>query len=121
MRLPSPLIALRAALCFGAAGVLVGGLLGLGATSVAVGLVKPPWDLLAHLGTYALLGLLLGLGFSGRRPLLASCLALAIGVIDETTQLFHPGRHADLADLAADAAGILLAVAVLHFLWGRRN
>lgn len=121
IRLPSPLVALRAALCFGAAGVLVAGLLGVGATPAAVGLVRPPWDLLAHLGTYALLGLLLGWGFSGRRPLLASSLAFAVGVIDEAMQIFHPGRHADFADLAADCVGILLAMAVLRLLWGRRG
>jgi VanZ family protein len=121
IRLPATLMALRAALCFGAAGVLVAGLLGVGATPVAVGLVRPPWDLLAHLGTYALLGLLLGWGFSGRRPLLASCLAFAVGVIDEAMQIFHPGRHADFADLAADCVGILLAMAVLRLLWGHRG
>ena len=121
MRPPSRLLALRAALCFSAAAVLVLGLLGGGATPLAVGLVPAPWDKLAHLATYATLGLLLAAGFSGRRPLLAGSLAFAIGVVDEAMQAFHPGRHADLADLAADAAGILLAVAVLRLLWGRRG
>lgn len=120
MRPPSRLLALRTALCFSAAGVLVLGLLGVGATPVAVGLVKAPWDMLAHLGTYAALGLLLGAGFSGRRPLLAASLAFAVGVVDEVMQAFHPGRHADITDLAADLAGALLAAAILRYLWGRR-
>jgi VanZ family protein len=71
--------------------------------------------------TYGLLGLLLGMGFSGRRPLLASCLAFVVGVVDEVMQLFHPGRHADLLDLGADLCGALLAAAILWFLWGRRG
>jgi hypothetical protein len=117
----TPLRALRAALFFSAAAVLVGVVLGGGATPVAVGLVPAPWDKLAHLATYATLGLLLAAGFSGRRPLLASGLAFAVGVIDEAMQAFHPGRHADLADLGADLAGALLAAALLWVLWGRRD
>lgn len=121
MGLSLRLRALRAALCFGAAGVLVAGLLGVGATSVAVGLIQSPWDKLVHIGTYATLGLLLAAGFSGRRPLLAAALAFAVGVIDEAMQAFHPGRHADLADLGADLAGALLAATLLWYLWGRRG
>jgi VanZ family protein len=113
MSLPPTLLALRTGLCFGAAGVLVGSLLGIGATPAAVGLFKPPWDLLAHLGTYTVLGLLLGAGFSGRRPLLAASLSFAVGVIDETMQMFHPGRHADFADLGADLCGALLAATII--------
>ena len=120
-RVSPTLMAVRAALCFSAAVALVAGLLGFGATPLAVGLFKPPWDLLAHLGTFVVLGLLLGAGFSGRRPLLASCLTVAVGAVDETMQLFHPGRHADLADLGADMAGALLATAILWLLWGRRG
>lgn len=118
---PTPLLALRSALCFSAAGLLVAGLLGVGATPVAVGLVQAPWDKLAHLVTYALLGLLLAAGFSGRRPLLATGLAFAVGVIDEVQQAFQPGRHADLADLGADFCGALLAAMILWYLWGRRG
>ena len=119
MRLPPTLLALRTALCVGAAGLLVGGLLGFGATPMAVGLVPAPWDKLAHLAIFALLGLLLGAGFSGRRPLLAAFLAFAVGVIDEAMQAFHPGRHADLADLGADLCGALLAAAILWLVRGR--
>lgn len=116
---PTPLRALRMALCFSAAGVLVAGLLGGGATPMAVGLLHAPWDKLAHLVTYAALGLLLAAGFSRRRPLLAAGLACAIGVIDELTQGFHPGRHADLGDLGADLAGALLAAVVVRYFWKR--
>ena len=118
---PTPLLALRSALCFSAAGLLVAALLGVGATPVAVGLVQAPWDKLAHIWAYAVLSLLLAAGFSGRRPLLATALAFAVGVIDETMQAFHPGRHADLADLGADLAGALLAATLLWYLWGRRG
>lgn len=121
MPLPPILLALRAVLCFGAAGALVAGLLGAGATPAAVGLFKPPWDLLAHLGTFVLLGLLLGAGFSGRRPLLAVSLTFAVGVIDETMQIFHSGRHAGFADLGADLCGALLAAVIIRLLWELRG
>lgn len=116
---PSPLRALRAALCFSAAALLVGAVLGGGATPAAVGLVPAPWDKLVHLATYATLGLLLAAGFSGRRPLLASGLAFAIGVIDEAMQAFYPGRHADLGDLGADLAGALVAALIVRHFRGR--
>ena len=118
---PTPLQALRSALCFSAAGLLVAGLLGVGATPVAVGLVQAPWDKLAHIGAYAVLTLMLAAGFSGRRPLLATSLAFAVGVIDEAMQAFHPGRHAGFADLGADLAGALLAATLFWYLWGRRG
>ena len=121
MRLPTTLPALRAALFFSAAGVLVASLLVGGSTPIAVGLVDAPWDKLAHLATSAVLALLLAAGFNGRRPLLAAGLAFAVGVIDEAMQAFHPGRHADLTDLSADLAGALLAAALLWVLWGRRD
>lgn len=116
---PTPLRVLRMALCFSAASALVAGLLGGGATPVAVGLLHAPWDKLAHLVTYAALALLLAAGFSGRRPLLSAGLACAIGVMDELTQGLHPGRHADLGDLGADLAGALAAAVIVRYFWKR--
>ena len=97
-----------------------------GAQPVAVGLFPAPWDKLAHLLTFAVIGGAAGLagGMRGWR-MLACCLAgaLLVGGMDEIHQIFLPGRSASWADLAADAAGGLLgaaALAVLHRLMGGR-
>lgn len=87
-----------------------------GAQPVAVGLFPAPWDKLAHLLTFAVVGMAAGLagGMRGWRMALC-CLAgaLLVGGMDELHQAFLPGRSASWADLAADAAGGLLGAAVL--------
>jgi VanZ family protein len=97
-----------------------------GAQPVAVGLFPAPWDKLAHLLTFAVIGMAAGLagGMRGWRMALC-CLAgaLLVGGMDEIHQIFLPGRSASWADLAADAAGGLLgaaALAVLQRLMGER-
>lgn len=94
------------------AGLFIGG-----AQPAAVGLFEAPWDKLAHLLTFALIGGASGMA-SGTRGwrLLAWCMsgALAIGVMDELHQTSLPGRSASWADLAADAAGGMLGAALLH-------
>jgi VanZ family protein len=47
-------------------------------------------------------------------------LAAAWGAIDETHQLFVPGRQASLWDFATDVAGAALFVSVLVILRGER-
>jgi VanZ family protein len=93
---------------------------------VAVGLFPAPWDKLAHLLTFAVVGMAAGVagGVRGWRMALY-CLAgaLLVGGMDEIHQIFLPGRSASWGDLAADAAGGLLgaaALAVLHRFAGRR-
>jgi VanZ family protein len=78
----------------------------------------PDW--FGHGAGYAILG---GFGlraFAGGRlrgvtiaaALAAVALCVAYGVSDEVHQLFVPGRSAELADVAADAAGAAVAAAV---------
>jgi uncharacterized protein YfiM (DUF2279 family) len=90
-----------------------------GAQPVAVGLFPAPWDKLAHLLTFAVVGLAAGLagGLRGWRMVLC-CLAgaLLVGGMDELHQMYLPGRSASWSDLAADAAGGLLGAAVLAVL-----
>jgi VanZ family protein len=50
---------------------------------------------------------------SGRAAIEGFTVAAFWGAIDEWHQSFVPGRSADPADLAADAAGALIAAAVL--------
>ena len=87
-----------------------------GAQPVAVGLFPAPWDKLAHLLTFAVVGLAAGLAGGMRGWRMALCCiagALLVGGMDEVHQMFLPGRTASWADLAADAAGGLLGAAVL--------
>ena len=68
-----------------------------------------------HVLEYFLLGVLLllplrGFGWQGRAFVLAAGLAFA--ALDETFQGTVPGRIGDAADVAADVAGLLLAVAL---------
>ena len=68
--------------------------------------IPPPWDKLAHLVEYALLGFLLGRGT--QKPPLAFALAALYGASDEVHQAFVPGREACLSDWLADALGAAL-------------
>ena len=110
---PPTALRLLAALCVFllTAGLFIGG-----AAPVAVGLFKPPWDKLAHVLTFAVMGAGFGLA-SGARGwrMLAVVLggAMAVGAIDELHQLWLPGRDAGLDDFAADAAGGLLGALLL--------
>jgi VanZ family protein len=74
-------------------------------------------DKIVHTGIYALLAGLWrwGLAGAGARPLwLAFGLSTGFGALDEWHQSHVPGRNADLRDLAADAFGAALALAVLY-------
>jgi len=69
-------------------------------------------DTLAHLAEYVPLGALLARALAGgaaevtaRTAGAAWLLATAWGLSDELHQMFVPGRHASLKDVAMDAAG----------------
>lgn len=93
---------------------MIGGLLRLGETSLAVGLIPSPWDKLAHALTFGTIALSLWL--AARQRWLGACvgIAFAIAVYDEWRQLYLPGREADLLDLLANTTGILLAVVLAN-------
>lgn len=87
----------------------------LGSQPFASGLFPSPWDKLAHVTTFALIGGATGLA-SGARGwrLVLSCVAgaLAIGAMDELHQAYLPGRSASWADLGADLVGGLFGAVV---------
>ena len=115
--MPSSLrVGIRAAAALAVISVGVG-LYVLGAQPVAVGLFTAPWDKLAHMATFALVGAATGLasGLLGWRAALC-CVAgaIAMGAVDELHQASLPGRQSDWFDLGADAVGGLLGAGLLH-------
>jgi VanZ family protein len=82
----------------------------------------PMWDKLAHLGEYGLFGLLGYMAYArAGRPILGRMAAVAlagacVGIADETIQRHIPGRQSSIWDLAADVAGLLLAIGLTHFI-----
>lgn len=84
----------------------------------AVWLDLPLLDKVAHAGLFGVLAALLL--YARATPLLAIGLTIAAGVVDEVHQAFVPGRVPDLWDLAADAAGAVIAVVAVRWLASRR-
>jgi VanZ family protein len=80
------------------------------------------WDLvlrkIAHAGEYAVLGALLQRALA--RPGLAFALGVAYAVSDEIHQSFVPGRQGSPLDVALDAAGVAIGVALWHRAQARR-
>jgi hypothetical protein len=73
-------------------------------------LFNAPWDKAVHLGTYAIMALLIGLAIPKMRLPIVLLLTVSIGACDEIAQLYIPGRSADIGDYAADGIGCLLAI-----------
>jgi VanZ family protein len=75
----------------------------------------------AHVVVFAVLAALVRLAFGARRDTwvaaVAWLLAAVYGATDEYHQSLVPGRVASLGDLAADACGAALGLAVLAWLW----
>lgn len=98
------------------------GLLTLGRTPLAVGLLATPWDKLAHLTVFALVAALLLVSFGSHRiagAVLALLVTGAIAAADEVQQLFLPGRSADWEDLLADLAGAIIGLLLSRMFIGR--
>lgn len=114
-RPPSPL---RSARTWAVLTVILAGagLYTLGAQPFAAGLFPAPWDKLAHVVTFALIGSATGVASGARGWRRTACCiagAVAIGVLDELHQAYLPGRIASWSDLAADAMGGLLGAVLL--------
>ncbi len=109
-------------LCLALAAAIIFQLFYLGAQPMAAGLVRVPWDKLAHLGVYAAITVLMWIGTAGRMPLAVIATVIAVGVFDELHQASLPGRSADMADFAVDVCAAAGAGAVMLLLrTGRRE
>jgi VanZ family protein len=80
------------------------------------------WDLvlrkIAHLAEYAILGALLARA-TGRVGL-AFALGTLYAATDEVHQTFVPGRHGSPLDVAIDAAGVAVGIALWQMAQARR-
>lgn len=67
-----------------------------------------PLRKLAHFGEYAVLGGLLFwyLGMMGRRKRMAICVGAIVACMDETIQIFVPGRGPGIRDVCIDCGGV---------------
>lgn len=78
---------------------------------------------LEHVLAFALVGLAFGLGYPGRRPLLA-LVGVLMAALLEVVQAWAPGRHANLSDFIVNAIGVgagLAAAALIDQMRRRRR
>ena len=75
----------------------------------------------AHFSEFAALGMVLSwlFGMTVARRVWACLLPLACGAatacIDETIQIFSPGRYSSIIDVLIDCSGVLTGICVLYF------
>ncbi len=74
--------------------------------------IPVPWDKLAHVAFAG--GLVALMVWSVRIPLgIAVFCTVALGAVDEISQMFMSGRSPDIRDLFADSAGAFLCMAAI--------
>jgi len=97
-------------------------------SSLDVPLLFPGQDKLFHLVAFGTLGFLV---LGGMRPagtryhtaklLLALLLVVGYGILDEYHQSFVPGRSVDSLDVLADAAGGVIGIWLMDFIYRKLN
>ncbi len=76
---------------------------------------------LEHFLAFALLGLMFGLGYGGRRLAMA-LIGVTLAALLETFQLWVPGRHAYFSDFAVNSIGLCAGLGLAAFLqWMTRR
>ena len=101
-------------LCGIGAIAVVGQLLFLAEPAFAQQLVEATWDKGVHALVFGGLAFLVWVGAGGRWPLFVWMLILLVGAIDETRQLYTPGRTADFNDFLADGFGAAAAMIMVQ-------
>jgi hypothetical protein len=107
------------ALCLFTFGIVLLQLFGLDEPRFAQTLTTVLWDKLVHATAFGAFATLLWIGVGSRWPLAVWGAIVCVGALDETHQLFVPGRDAEVLDVVADAigAGIALAIGQLWAAW----
>lgn len=99
-------------LCGVAAAAVIGQLLFLAEPAFAQQLVEATWDKGVHIVVFGGIAFLAWVAAGGRWPFHVWLFIVLIGAIDETRQIYTPGRTADLNDLLADGFGAAAAMIV---------
>jgi VanZ family protein len=97
-----------------AAGLIIVQLLLLQQPDYAGRLLDAASDKLIHFVVFGAIAFFVWLATGGRWPLMVWAVVILIGAIDETQQLYTPGRNASFVDLAADGAGATAALLALN-------
>jgi VanZ family protein len=71
-------------------------------------------DKLIHFVVFGAIAFFTWLATGGRWPFIVWAVVVLIGAMDETQQIYTPGRTASIADLAADGAGAAAALLALN-------
>lgn len=100
--------------CAVAALAFIGLLFWGGRQPVAVGLFRPPYDLLAHLAAYGALTALLWLALGRRLSWLVVAGVGVVAALDELQQTVLPGRHATWIDGSMDILAAVVVVVLLN-------
>jgi VanZ like family len=87
----------------------------LGRTEFAIGLTKPPFDLVMHAGFFGFLTLLIWYG-SVYKARLTFVLVSVLTIADELYQLSIPGRHGSVKDVLAGMTGALIILIFLSMI-----
>ncbi len=80
----------------------------LGAQPIAVNLIAPPWDKVAHVATYFTISLLLWFAAGLYRQFSIVAIVILVACADEFRQGSLPGRHTDWQDLLANVAALII-------------
>jgi VanZ family protein len=78
-------------------------------------LFTPPWDKVAHCIFYGGLLVIARIAFPKAHLLSLFIFILTVGIADEIHQMFVPGRHPGLDDLAADIFGGVVATLFVKY------
>jgi VanZ family protein len=89
---------------------VIGQLLFLAEPAYAQRLVEATWDKGVHVFVFGGLAFLVWVALGGRWPLFVWVFILLVGAIDETRQIYTPGRTADFNDFLADGFGAAAAM-----------
>ena len=101
-------------LCGIGAIAVIGQLLFLAEPAFAEKIVEATWDKGVHILVFGGLALLLWVTLGARWPLLVFALVVIVGAVDETRQIYTPGRTADLNDFFADGFGAAVAMIMVQ-------
>ncbi len=86
-------------------------------------LIEPPiaqvvlarvWDKCVHFLYFGTMAAFLYMAAGGRRPIAVWLVIVAIGALDETQQIFAPGRSAEFLDWLADTLGAAAFISALR-------